>query len=466
MDTIWRPSLELGPGTLHERLLDTLRGDIAAGTLGAGARMPTHRELARTLGIGIGTVSKLYAEAERLGLLTSRVGRGTFVAASLAQAVDGPLDLTLNLPPSGPAAARLGETLTRLGTRSDLARYIAIPPQPGLDRHRQAGAEWLRRWANVADADWRRILVTSGAQHGMSLALDAICRQGETILTDAVTFHGASAIADHRGFSLIGVAMDREGLLPDALEEAVLRTGARVVYVQPTLQNPTARSMSLARREAIVRVARRHDLWLLECDVYSPLARAGAVRRGETVEIVPIASLAPERTLYAGSVSKSFGAGLRVGYLVAPSEALFDRLCLGMRAGIYSTGTLGPLVASEWIADGSADDILREVAGEAEHRSTVALRALGTAAEQPSHPASLHLWLPMSELAAERTAGRLFRHRLIVTPPSSFTIAGDLTSGLRLCLGSLPDQASLDRALAIVSSTLSAESENLTTPVI
>jgi DNA-binding transcriptional MocR family regulator len=466
MDTNWRPSLEPGSGTLHERLLATLRGDIAAGELGAGARMPTHRELARTLGIGVGTVSKLYAEAERLGLLTSRVGRGTFVATAPTPIADGPLDLTLNLPPSGPAAARLGETLARLSSRSDLADYIAIPPQPGLDRHRRAGAEWLRRWANLANVDWRRILVTSGAQHGMSLALDAVCRPGETILTDAVTFHGASAIADHRGFTLAGLAMDGEGLIPDALEDAVLRTGARVVYVQPTLQNPTARSMSLARREAIVRIARRHDLWLLECDVYSPLARAGAARRGEKVEIVPIASLAPERTLYAGSVSKSFGAGLRVGYLVAPSEALFDRLCLGMRAGIYSTGTLGPLVASEWIADGSADDIVREVAGEAEHRSAIALRALGTAAEQPSHPATLHLWLPMSELAAERTAGRLLRQGLIVTPPSSFTIAGELASGLRLCLGSLPDQASLDRALGAVSAILSAESENLTTPVI
>ena len=468
METTWRPHLESGPGTLHERLIDALRADIAGGVLSPGVRMPTHRELARILKIGVGTVSKFYAEAERLGLLTSRVGRGTFVANGRLdeRRFEGPIDLTLNLPPSGPAASRLGATLARLGKRDDLANYIAIPPQPGLDRHRQAGAEWLKRWANLRDVDWRRLLVTNGAQHGMSLGFDAICRHGETILTDAVTFHGASAIADNRGFTMIGLPMDGEGLVPDALEDAVLRTGARVVYVQPTLQNPTARSMSLERREAIVRVARRHDLWLLECDVYSPLARAGAARRGETVEIVPIASLAPERTVYAGSVSKSFGAGLRVGFLVAPNETIFDRLCLGMRASIYSTGTLGPLVAAEWISDGSAEDILREVAGEAEHRSAIALRALGSAVEQPSYPASLHLWLPMSELAAERTAGRLLRQNVVVTPPSSFTITGELVSGLRLCLGSLPDQASLDRVLGIVASALSAESENLATPVI
>lgn len=469
MDTIWQPDLASTIGTLHERLIAALRFDVAGGTLDSGARMPTHRELARSLGIGIGTVSKFYAEAERIGLLTSHVGRGTFVAAQRGvyeRGNEGPIDLTLNLPPSKAAASRLGETLARFRKRTDFADYISISPQPGLDQHRQAGAVWLRRWANLADVDWRRLLITSGAQHGMSLSLDAICRPGETILTDAVTFHGASAIADNRGFNLVGLPLDSEGLIPDALEDAVLRTGARVVYVQPTLQNPTARTMSLARREAIVRVARRHDLWLLECDVYSPLARAGSARRGESIEIVPIATLAPERTLYAGSVSKSFGAGLRVGYLVAPNDTIFDRLCLGMRASIYSSGTLGPLVASEWINDGSADDILGEVAEEAERRSAFALRELGSVAETPSHPASLHIWLSMSELAAERTAGRLFRQGVVVTPPSSFTIAGDLVAGLRLCLGAVPDQATLERALGIVASALSAESENLTTPVI
>ncbi|MGH2550893.1 MAG: PLP-dependent aminotransferase family protein, partial [Thermomicrobiales bacterium] len=316
------------------------------------------------------------------------------------------------------------------------------------------------------NVDWRRLMITFGAQHGMSLALDAICRPGETILTDAVTFHGASAIADNRGFKLVGLAFDEEGIVPEALEDAVVRTGARVVYVQPTLQNPTAHTMSLARREAIVRIARRHDLWLLECDVYSPLARAGSAARGEAIEIVPIAALAPERTLYVASVSKWFGAGLRVGYLVAPNDALFDRFCLGMRASVYSAGTLGPLVASEWIQNGRADDILSEVAVEAERRSAFALRELGPIAETPSHPASLHIWLPMSELAAERAAGRLLRQGVIVTPPSSFTIAGNLAAGLRLCLGAVPDQATLERALTIVSSALSAENENLTTPVI
>ncbi|MGH2551763.1 MAG: GntR family transcriptional regulator, partial [Thermomicrobiales bacterium] len=152
MDTIWRPVITSKGGTLHERLIDALRADVASGALDAGTRMPTHRELARTLKIGIGTVSKFYAEAERHGLLTSHVGRGTFVAdqrGSFERASDGPIDLTLNLPPTRAAASRLGETLASFRKRDDFPDYIAIAPQPGLDRHRQAGAVWLKRWANL-----------------------------------------------------------------------------------------------------------------------------------------------------------------------------------------------------------------------------------------------------------------------------------------------------------------------------
>jgi DNA-binding transcriptional MocR family regulator len=464
METNWRPELNSGAGTLHQRLIAALSGDVASGALAPGARMPTHRELARQLEIGIGTVSKFYAEAERLGLLNSHVGRGTYIAGQIAtepEASDRPIDLTLNLPPPEIPAARIAAAITRLHQRADVAEMLQIAPQPGLDRHRQAGAIWLRRWANLPQVDWRRLLVTAGAQHGMFLALNALCRRGDTVLTDAVTFHGATAIAEQGGFTLTGLPLDSEGMRPDALEDAAIRTGARVVYVQPTLQNPTARTMSPARRDEIVRVARRHELWLVECDVYSPLARASS----SLSEIVPFAALVPERTIYAGSVSKSLGSGLRVGYLIAPNDAIFDRLVLGMRASIYSSGPLGPEIATQWISNGEADEILRAVADEAIARSSMALAQLAVA-ERPSASASLHVWLPMSELASERTAGRLLRQGVVVTPPASFTLNGELASGLRLCLGAALNRPTLDRALSIVAATLATETEPLSSAVI
>src|SRR5690606_22712210 len=109
MNESWAPPLAAMRGTLHHRILSALRQDIAAGRLVPGGRMPPHRELARRLGIGVGTVTRAYAEAERLGLLTSAVGRGTFVAQSAAppeetgaevypEASGALIDLSLNLP--------------------------------------------------------------------------------------------------------------------------------------------------------------------------------------------------------------------------------------------------------------------------------------------------------------------------------------------------------------------------------
>ena len=452
----WFPVLANDGGTLHERLLLALRRDVGAGRLAPGERLPTHRELARALGIGVGTVTRAYAEAERVGLLTSRVGRGTYVAgrdggAARAGQHEGPIDLTMNLQPLGSAAARLAETLARLRHRPDIDDYVGFAPHAGFESHRRAAAGWLARTAGFAGLDWRNLVICTGAQQAMALALDELCRPGEAILTEATTFHGLKALAAYRGWPLIGVPMDGEGLLPEALDRAAAGHGARVVYVQPTLHNPTARTMSLARREAIARVVRRRELWVLEGDIYAPLAWAS----GRAAPPPPLAALIPERTFYASSVTKALAPGLRTGFLVVPAARL-ERIGAAMRAVCYSVGALGPLVATQWITDGTADEIVREVAREASLRTALAARVLGAHLEPPSFPASLHVWLPLDELAAERTAGRLLRRGVALTPPASLLVAGEYGAGLRLCLGASAEVATLDRALRIVAMCLSS----------
>ena len=459
----WTPDIEADAGRLHERVVQALRRDIGSGALKAGVRLPTQRDLARDLGIGVGTVTRAYSQAERLGLLSSRVGRGTFVAMA-AHASPGDaatIDLSMNLQTLAPAAARLAEAMAQIRRRTDLADQAGLAPHAGLDRHRQAMAAWLARVARFETIDWRRLLICVGAQQAMSLALDEICRPGETILTEAATFHGLRAIAEYRGYALSGVAMDREGLLPDALDRAAAETGARVVYVQPTLQNPTARSLSPARRHDIVRVARARGLWILEGDVYAPLAD-GAGAAG----LMPLACLAPERTFHAGSVSKTLAPGLRCGFLVAPDIARFERLSAAMRATCFSPCTLGPMVAVRWIEDGTADVILAAVRREASERMALARKILGASLERPSFDAGLHAWLPASELEAERIAARALRQGVMLTSPSALIIDGTQIAGLRLCLNATPDRASLERGLRIVAAAMTPDRHDGQHPVI
>ncbi len=444
----WAPDIEADGGTLHAQVVQALRRDVGSGMLKPGARMPTQRELARDLGIGVGTVTRAYSEAERLGLLSSRVGRGTFVAADTQAAAGAVIDLSMNLPSLAPAAARLPDALADLRRRADLAGQAGLAPHAGPEWQRQAAAAWLARVACFEAVDWRRLLICVGAQQAMALALEETCRHGETILTEAATFHGLRAIAEHRGYCLAGLPMDREGMCPQALDRAAAETGARVVYVQPTLQNPTARSMSRLRREAIAEVARRRGLWILESDVYAPLAGSA---------LPPLAAIAPERTFYAASVSKTLAPGLRFGFLVAPDAKRFERLCAAMRATCFSPCTLGASVAAQWIVDGTADAMLDAVKREAAGRTALAQEILGGVLETPSHAGSLHVWLPTTELEAERITVRASRQGVMLTPPAALVVDGAHIAGLRLCLNATPERASLERGLRIVSASMAPD---------
>jgi len=471
----WIPALQERTGTIHDRLLTALEHDIDSGKLKPGDRLPSHRELAHRLGIGIGTVTKAYVAAERRGLLVSRVGSGTIVAdiagsttsnVTLHPSAAEMIDLTLNLPPLTVAAERLAETLARLRRNPSIHEYATFAPHAGFERDRRAAAAWLERTAHLEGADWHRLLLCTGAQHAMSLALEQICRPGDVVMTEAATFHGMKSLAEYRGYRLVGLPMDEEGLLPEALDRAAASGISRVVYTQPTLHNPTARTMTPARRNEIVSVARRHNLWILEGDIYAALAWCGEKPRPNTVPVHPIAHLAPERTFYASSMSKALAPGLRAGFLIVPDREYFEKVWSAIRATCYAASALGPLVATQWIEDGTADEIIASVIREASTRTALAERVLGAVLEKPSHPASFHVWIPLPEAEAEQIAGRALRQRVVLTPPSASLIDAQLISGIRLCLGTAPNRAALQRALDVVATLLSSNIDDRSRSVV
>ena len=403
----WLPKLEESPRPLVDRLITALERDIRAGALQPGLRLPPQRELAFALGISLGTVTKAYAEAERRGLTQATVGRGTFVSVPAPDAAfrhsargqPAGINLAQNVRPVLGAKAALGEALGRL-RKTDLSALLVYSPSAGEDPHRRAMADWLAR-TTLLEPDWRDLAITAGGQQAVSLALGALAAPGDTILTEAGTYYGLRTLAEHAGYRLKGLALDHEGLDPAALDRAAAATGARVLYVTPTLHNPTGRTMGRTRREEIVRVARARDLWIVEDDVYALYDAPRA--------LAPLAALAPERTLYVSSLSKSLSAGLRVGILLTPGGDTLERALRGLRATCYSAPALGPAVGAQWIADGTADALAAEVRAEMGRRVRGALRLLGPAAEAPSSPCSLHVWLPMSELDAERAAAQALR---------------------------------------------------------
>jgi DNA-binding transcriptional MocR family regulator len=449
MVTMWAPSLEGRTGPLYRAIVDALAADVAQGKLAHGSRLPTHRDLAESLGVTVGTISRAYGEAARRGLVSGEVGRGTFVRSpgpADGPASEGVVDLGQNHPPdppSSPQRTALHSTLADLSARTDIARLLDYPAAGGNPADREAGASWVARAGVPARAE--DVIVCTGSQHGLTVLLATLLDPGDLLLTEELTYAGLKAVAGLLRLRLQGLAVDREGLRPDALEDACRGGGAKAAYLIPTLHNPTTAVMPVERRREIVAVARAHGMALVEDDVHGLLPESRPA---------PIAALAPERTYYLTSTSKTLAPGLRIAYVRAPG-AMVPRLTAGLRATTWAVAPLTAAVASLWIRDGTADALVEARREEARARQAIARERL-RGADFDTHPEAYYLWLRLPEpwrsdsLVAEARA-----RGVVLTPAEAFTVGrGPVPHAVRVCLGAAPTREALARGLSVVGELL------------
>jgi DNA-binding transcriptional MocR family regulator len=434
--------------------VDALAEDLASGRLQAGERLPTHRDLAERLGVTVGTVSRAYAEASRRGLVAGEVGRGTFalepgpgyvpLGGPVAEA-GSPIDLSVNHPPVPLTEARRGvlqATLETLSGRADLGRLMAYPPDSGHREHREAGAAWIRRSGLQAAAD--DVVVCSGSQHAVATILATLLQPGEQVLTEGLTYPGMKAVASLLHLDLVGLPLDEDGLLPDALEQACRSGRARVLYCVPTIQNPTTSVMSEVRRAEIARIVRRHGVVIVEDDIHALLPEERPR---------PLSSFAPELSYSVTSTSKILAPGLRIGYIRAP-EGTVERLAAGIRATTWAAAPLMAELAAAWILDGTADVILADRRRGAAERQALAKQVLA-AARYRTHPLGYHLWLQLPAPWRSQTFAEQVRERgALVTPAEAFVVGrGSVPHAVRVCLGAETPER-LKEGLRLVVETL------------
>lgn len=380
--------------TKFEVIADDLAHAIVSGQYAPGEKLPPHRVMAKRLGVTAGTVSRAYANLERRALAQARVGDGTYVRnldhgqhRATQPAAAMLIDLAHNVAIATDEGRALRQTLAELARPggSAITGLLQYQPEAGMAHHRAAGARWLHQQFDMPGKA-ARVMVTHGAQHALAAVLRTVARAGDTILTESLSYSGMVELARSLRLQVIGLEMDREGLLPHALEHAARTYGSKMLFCTPSLHNPTTATMSLARRKAIATVLERHKMLLME-DVVHAAAMA---------EPLPaIASMLPGQSFLLSSFSKVMAPGLRVGYLEA-SATWLDKVAASIRADCWMVAPLMPEIVTRWLDSGLAEQLVALQRQAIHERLRLAVRCL-QGLEFRSAPDLPHLYLPLPE---------------------------------------------------------------------
>jgi DNA-binding transcriptional MocR family regulator len=408
---------------LYLQIKDQIRDLIWSGDLPVGARLPPERELAASLGVNRTTVSSAYSELAADGLVVGHVGRGTVVCPPAR--VRGPTRASSPPQPLPWAEFFLGERaqdplireLVALCVQEDVISLAGGVPAPDLypvERFAQAMDTVLRRQGRtllqycpteghldlriaLAEMAGKRgiatlpenVLVLSGSQQGLDLVARAMIEPGTPVLVEAPSYLGALSAFRAAGARLLSVPLDEDGMRVDALERLLARHRPQLIYTLPTFQNPSGKVMSAERRQALLCLAQRYQVPVLEDDPY------GELYYGDPPPLPIKSSDSYGHVIYLSTFSKILLPGIRLGWLIAPRRVV-DHLASIKQHADLNSNTPAQWALVEFIRQGWLEEHLAMLRQAYPRRLEAMLSALrefvprGMRWNQPA--GGLHLW--------------------------------------------------------------------------
>ena len=444
----WLPDLSKGRAPKYLAIADALESAIERGTLSSGDRLPPQRDLAARLGVDLTTVTRAYEAARQRGLIEAHGRAGSFVrGASPAQIEDAArVDTGMNMPPELP-----GDMLGR-AMRDTIAMLLAegsglrmqYQPTGGSAADRAAGARLIARLG--VDASDDQMVVTAGAQNALHAIVNTVLRPGDAVACGRFVYSGFKVLAARLGLRLVPLPT----IDGDVLATACRTERIRALYVVPTNDNPTAVTLDATVRQSIAQAARANDLMVIEDDVYGALCAA---------PMTPIAALAPERTWYVASVSKTISPALRIAYVRAPDVGGALRLAADVHETAIMAPPLNAAMVRTWLDDGRYDRLVEAMRNEAMRRRAIAADILEGLPYQ-AHRQGYHLWLPLPDgLNGAELADAMRSSGLSVVAGDRFRVAPGADQAVRISLGGLIETSGLVRALHLIRGCLDARQQ-------
>jgi 2-aminoadipate transaminase len=364
---------------LYLQIVTQVRRMIDRGAIKAGDRLPANRELAKTLGVNRSTVTTAYDELAAEGLITSRVGSGTFVCGlpadlfSKGERARKPLS---PLPWGAMLADQPRDEEWLIGNidppKDTLSLDYALPAPElfPLDEFRRSVDRVLRREARGllqlgasegyaplqqflvshmaragVDVEPGEMLITDGCQQSLDLIRRILVRPGEEVVIENPTYPGAISIFCGHGSKYTSVPAGNRGLDLEILEDVLEQRRPKLIYTIPSFQNPTGVTMDLESRRRLIELAAKYRVPIIEDDIYRELRYEGAA-------LPPIKALDQYGlVIYINSFSKIGFPGLRVGWIVAPSLVI-DFLKVVKQQTDLHTSLLAQAAISEFSREG------------------------------------------------------------------------------------------------------------------
>lgn len=442
---------------IYQQLASQIHERIRSGALPPGTRLPTVRQFARQLGVTRLTVHSAYAELQANGWVEATVGRGTFVAEQITDLQSSPI-------------AALSNEVTPAGIMADMLQAAQLPGvtvlaradpatelfplrhwQKAMDMALSAGgtalmsyttpqgdlvlratlAELLRERGLTASPD--EIVITAGVTQGLSLATEVLARPSATILVEQPAYLGMLSLLSARGMRIIGVPMDADGLIVEAVAELLKTERPAFLYTIPTFQNPSGVCLSAERRAALLGLAQQHNLLIVEDDIYGRLCYEG------TAQPALKADDHTGQVLYLGSVSKNLMPGIRIGYAVATPE-LVQRLVRARQIQDLCSPPLTQRALATFIEQGWLHAHIKRTLPHYRDRRDALLRAMecffpkSVGWTRPRGGFACWVTLP-DTISLKELYLSAFAHGVAFTPGQVFTPTAQDQPRLRLCFG-------------------------------
>src|SRR3954463_3039723 len=445
---------------VYRQIAGLLADAIGRGTLPAGHRLPPERDLATALTVSRATVVTAYRELEARGLVRGYVGRGTFVSAT-PDAASAPFAWRGKI---AAAALQANETTVRnLVRAASDPRLISVPAGvPALecfptDAFQRAMTRVL---ATQADAAWRHgpteglqpfrdalahrfggepehILVLAGAQQGLDLLARCLIDPGDAVVIDRPGYLGAIQTFRNAGARLVG--WDIAGADTDELEELLLRYRPKLIYTNPTHQNPTGVTMPIRTRRELLDLAARYRVPIVEDDTYRDLALTGAPPPPSLFTLDEAHTV----VIRINSFSKMLAPGLRLGWISAV-RPIVEQLALIKQQVDPHTQNLSQMVITELIEQGVLDRHLATLKTEHRRRRDAMVQAL-----RQHVPAAqlrfavpdggMYLWCDLpGSIRARAVQAHALRESVTILPGDPFYAGAGGDHQLRICYTSQP----------------------------